>query len=135
MRVAFEGVHLGPIITTATQRPAGLVLRCPCCKVEHNLEPEALGLERSCSTAGCGLRLRVNPFFVVAAPAIDDVRQVIDPEEPRGPDDRSSRMKRSWARWSLRWTLWRLGRQFDVHIDRRELHPTVPRPRLPVIER
>ena len=61
------GIKYGSIIVTATETRVGLVIRCPSCK--HNLPifKDQLGSELTCSTPGCGLRLKINPFVIQMA--------------------------------------------------------------------
>jgi WD40 repeat protein len=103
MRIDFEGVGLDSIIVTATRRGAGLVIRCPACHQEHALEPDRLESEWTCPTTGCGLRLRVNPFVVIAPRTIQDVWGTVDAEDPRRSPGQAPRTGLTW--W-LRFRLW-----------------------------
>jgi DNA-binding beta-propeller fold protein YncE len=58
------GAETGPIIVTAAEREAGLVVRCPRCWQDHDLEADQLDSVITCPTSGCGLALRINPFVI-----------------------------------------------------------------------
>jgi hypothetical protein len=63
-----KDVPYGPIMVTAILRKRwlrhALSFRCPACQQEHPLKQEQLGSELTCPTAGCGLRMRLNPFTI-----------------------------------------------------------------------
>ena len=61
--IELVGIDYGSILTTAIDHGTHSV-RCPACRQEHQISDEQLGGELTCPTAGCGLRLKVNPFIV-----------------------------------------------------------------------
>jgi WD40 repeat protein len=66
-KVDLVGIEYGPIIVTASEDEGGMVIRCPACWREHELERNLLGSVLICPTPECRLSLRVNPFVLKPA--------------------------------------------------------------------
>lgn len=58
------GREVKPIVVTAIEKGQHPAVRCPACQQEHRVSGEQLGGELICPTAGCGLRLKLNPFAI-----------------------------------------------------------------------
>ena len=65
--IELVGSVYGPIIVTGVDAGQGLKVRCPACPSHHLFVQSQLGSELPCPTPGCGLRLKINPFFIQMA--------------------------------------------------------------------
>jgi WD40 repeat protein len=61
MVVELMGVDSGPLIVSSVDRGDGPLVRCPACQGERPLDDAWQGETIDCP-AGCGRRLRINPF-------------------------------------------------------------------------
>lgn len=62
--IELVGIDYGPIIVTADEGKQGLMLRCPACQQELQVNKERLGKEIICPTIDCGLKLYLNEFTI-----------------------------------------------------------------------
>jgi hypothetical protein len=60
----------GPLIVTARREDGALLLRCPSCGLEEDIDEEELGRDVECPM-GCGASLRVNPFVATRLASVD----------------------------------------------------------------
>jgi len=65
--VVIAGLEYGPLVVTATEGEDRLTVRCPRCGGEFPVKLRQLGQEGQCPEAGCGARLRLNPFTMLRA--------------------------------------------------------------------
>jgi hypothetical protein len=61
--IELVGVEYGPIFVTAFDQGRGAQVRCPACLQEFSVAENRLGRAISCTMAGCGLGLQLNPFI------------------------------------------------------------------------
>jgi WD40 repeat protein len=90
-RVELRGIEQRPIVVTAIEHDHTLVIRCPACWREYEVGPDQLDLEITCLSAGCELRLSINPFVIRLARR----RAVL-------PAARATDLRRWLSRWHRR---------------------------------
>jgi hypothetical protein len=83
------GFELGPLVATPVDDGSGAALRCPACAGTIAVDPGGEASESTCSTSGCGTRIRVNPFVLkfpseplARDPAADEGWSEIRPLDP-----------------------------------------------------
>ena len=54
------------IIVTAYQQGRNLIIKCPSCQQKHPIQVDKVGGEFACTTPGCGLQLKLNPFVITS---------------------------------------------------------------------